>query len=325
MATTSTLNPLYAQVESQLDQVRGEVLRHWTDAFRLVYGASAEPPRLGGKMLRPAFTILSAGAIGAPELDEFVDMATAMELLHLAALAHDDVVDNANIRRGDTSLNALWDNHTAVLGGDYLVARALRVLTRYDSCPVIASALDSIHEMAEGELITFGRGKENLGPEDCILLAKKKTAALFAVACCTPSLLIDLSYRKPLHDFGMGLGTAFQIVDDLLDLEQDEATLGKPSCADIVEGKTTLPILYIRESLSMEEILHYDSLEGEPLSAADREWIAQLLERSGARERCEGLANRYVADALAALEALPQNAYVESMRGLLEFVVIRNS
>lgn len=174
-------------------------------------------------------------------------------------------------------------------------------------------------------MITFGRGKENLGPDDCILLAKKKTAALFAVACCTPSLLIDLSYRKPLHDFGMGLGTAFQIVDDLLDLEQDEETLGKPSCGDITEGKTTLPILYIRESLSVEETLRFDSLAGESLNSVDHEWVGLLLERSGARERCDGLAKQYIAEALAALEALPQNDYVESMRGLLDFVVIRNS
>ena len=325
MATTLTLSALYEQVEGPLAQVQKNVLHHWTEAFRLVYGPAAEPPKLGGKMMRPALCILSAGSAGAPDLDYYVEMATAMELLHLAALAHDDVVDNARLRRGETSLNALWDNHTAVLGGDYLVARALTVLTAYDSCAIIANALNSIHEMAEGELITFGRGKDNLNEDDCILLAEKKTASLFAVACNTPSLLLDESLRKPLHDFGMGLGTAFQIVDDILDLEQSEDTMGKPSCGDIAEGKTTLPILYLREELSGYEARRFDSLVGNPVSKDDREWIAARLRSTGAQERCEVIARKYVRDAHAALDNVPPSAYLEPMNGLAEFVLIRES
>ena len=115
MATALTLESLYRQVDNELEAVRAGVLGHWTEAFRLVYGATATPPKLGGKMMRPALCLLSAGAAGAPDLARFVDMATAMELLHLAALAHDDVVDSALLRRGNTSLNARWDNHTPVL------------------------------------------------------------------------------------------------------------------------------------------------------------------------------------------------------------------
>lgn len=325
MATTLTLSSLYEQIDDPLDAVRRSVRNHWTEAFRLVYGPSAEPPRLGGKLMRPALCFLSAGAAGAKKLDYFLEMATAMELLHLAALAHDDVVDNANLRRGTSSLNALWDNHTAVLGGDYLVARALTVLTAYDSCAVIASALDSIHEMAEGELITFGRGKENLGEEDCIRLAEKKTASLFAVACSTPSLLLDESLRKPLHDFGMGLGTAFQIVDDLLDLEQDASTLGKPSCGDIAEGKTTLPIIYLREELHGADRKRFDVLAGSPVSKADGAWVAEKLRETGAQERCEIIARRYIRNAHAALDAMPPSRYIESMKGIAEFVLVRES
>lgn len=323
MATALNLTSLYAPIEPQLNLVRDDVRRHWVDAFRLVYGATAEPPAVGGKLLRPALCFLSAGACGADELNEYVDMAVAMELLHLAALAHDDVVDNAELRRGNAALNTIWDNHTAVLGGDYLVAQALTVLCRYDVCAVVASALESIHEMAEGELINFGRKQGTLNEDDCIRLAEKKTASLFAVACATPTRLIDDTHRSALHAYGMGIGTAFQLADDLLDLSQTEATLGKPSCGDLVEGKTTLPILYMRDGLESAGNARLDAMAGAVLSESDRQWVREQLRTTGAFERTETLAKQYLADALRALDRIPPSRYTESMAGLAEFIVER--
>lgn len=323
MATALNLPYLYAPVEPQLDQVRDGVRSCWIDAFRLVYGPAAEPPAVGGKLLRPALCFLSAGAVGATDLDEFIDMAVAMELLHLAALAHDDVVDNAELRRGNAALNTIWDNHTAVLGGDYLVAQALSVLCKYDVCAVVASALESIHEMAEGELINFGRKQGTLNEEDCIRLAEKKTASLFAVSCATPTRLTGDAHRDALHAYGMGVGTAFQLVDDLLDLAQDESTLGKPSCGDLVEGKMTLPILYMREALAPDDAQRIHAMAGAAITDADRQWVREQLRATGALDRTESLAHQYVADALRALESLPSSRYTESMAGLAEFVIER--
>jgi geranylgeranyl pyrophosphate synthase len=252
-------------------------------------------------------------------------MASSMELLHLASLAHDDVVDSADVRRGNASLNAIWDNHTAVLGGDFLVARALTVLTVYDSCPVVASALESIHQMAEGELINFGVGRENLGEADTIRLAEKKTASLFAVACCTPALLLDREWREPLHDFGMGVGTAFQLVDDILDIEQSESTLGKPSCGDVVEGKATLPIIYMRQGMEEAEAARLKAMIGAEITREDREWVASMLLSTGARDRADAVAQKYMDDARAALDSLPRNAYTEGLSGIADFVMVRDS
>lgn len=117
MSTTVSLKSLYKDIDPQLERVRKTVSDQWTEAFQLVYGPGSTPPRLGGKLLRPALCLLSAGACGAEDLDHYVEMAAGMELLHLAALAHDDVIDSADLRRGEISLNRLWDNHTAVLGG----------------------------------------------------------------------------------------------------------------------------------------------------------------------------------------------------------------
>ena len=325
MTTALNLTSLYGEIQKQLEQARESVRRQWVNAFQLVYGRSATPPRLGGKMMRPALCFMSAGAVGAHDLDRFVDMATAMELLHLAALAHDDVVDHADLRRGEPSLNRLWDNHTAVLGGDYLVARALDILTNYNSSAVIKSALQSIRLMAEGELINFGRKQGMLNEEDCIRLAERKTASLFAVTCSTPSILINESHRADLFNFGIGIGTAFQLIDDLLDLEQGEETLGKPSCGDIVEGKMTLPILYMRAEMSNSDVQRLEDLAGRAVSEDDRAWIQESIRSTGALERTEALARNYIERARAALLALPENAYTTSMHDMTEFVLARDS
>jgi octaprenyl-diphosphate synthase len=325
MQTTLTLGELYKPVQKEMDSVREAVADLWSDALRLVHGAELPEPPSGGKMLRPALCMLSARASGAKDTAYFVPLATAMELLHLAALAHDDVIDGSDFRRGVQSLNALWDNHTAVLGGDYLVARAISIMSCYDSCAVITSAIDSVRQMAEGELVNFGLGRDHHSKEACISLARQKTASLFAVTCSTPSCLIEGAPRQALYDFGMAIGIAFQLVDDALDLSQDRETLGKPAFGDIVEGKRTLPILYMREALDAEGAARLDALRGKPLSASDQAWVGEMFESTGARERTEAMAREYVDEARAALAALPPSIYRDSMHGLAEFVLVRGS
>lgn len=325
MSTTISLKSLYKDIDPQLARVRETVSEQWTEAFQLVYGPGSTPPRLGGKLLRPALCFLSAGASGAKGLDHYIEMAAGMELLHLAALAHDDVVDSADLRRGEISLNRLWDNHTAVLGGDYLVAKALSILTVYDSCDVIVSALESIHQMAEGELINFGRGKENLNAEDCIRLSEKKTASLFAVTCSTPTLLHNEKFKQPLFDFGMGMGTAFQLVDDVIDLTEDEETLGKPCCGDIAEGKTTLPIIYMKEAMNVQDRAHFESLFGQSVAPEEQIWVRDQIESTGSLDRVNTLCREFIDTSIEALSQLPPGHYVDVMRDIAEFVLIRHS
>ena len=151
---------------------------------RLVDGKTQLPPDAGGKLLRPALCLLSAGVAGADDLSAFGPMAAAMEVFHLAALAHDDVLDGAELRRGQSSLNARWNDHAAVLGGDYLVARGMALLSSYGSCDAVANAIECIRRMAEGELSDFGRGPSHFTREGCIELARAKTASH-----CPPPLL----------------------------------------------------------------------------------------------------------------------------------------
>jgi len=325
MAVTLTLTELYRPIEDELNAVRSSVSELWVEALRLVHGAAIPQPNVGGKMLRPALCLLSAGAAGGTDLAQFVALATAMELLHLAALAHDDVIDGAALRHGSTSLNARWDNHTAVLGGDYLVARAVAIMAGYQSCAVIGNAIDSVRQMAEGELRNFGRGALHATHDGCLRLAEQKTASLFAVTCSTPTYLLDTQARDALHQYGLALGVAFQLVDDILDLKQSSEALGKPSCGDIVEGKETLPILYLRECLGQAENARLDALKGARITDADREWISSTMEVTGARERTEAVARGYIDTAQSYLEALPPSVFRDSMHGVAEFVLVRGA
>jgi geranylgeranyl pyrophosphate synthase len=323
--STITLEELYRPVEENLDQVRHAVTDLWEDALKLVYGPGATPPKMGGKMLRPALCLLSAGALGAKDLSEFVPMATAMELLHIAALAHDDVIDDADTRRGQRSLNAQWDNHTAVLGGDYLVARSIGILGHYDNTRVITNAIDSVREMAEGELTHFGHRLNEPTEESCISLSRQKTASLFAVTCSTPGCLTIGEPSRALHDYGHGFGIAFQIADDLLDLTQDPETLGKPACGDIVEGKTTLPLLRLRAALDDKEVKRLDDMTGGDLSEEDKEWIGTVIESTGVRAQTEAIAQGYADDARRAVQDLGPSRYKDTMIALTEFALARVS
>lgn len=323
MNTTLSLDELYRPVQAPLGEVRGLMDEMWNDALSLVGLSAGAMPRAGGKMLRPALCLLSAGAIGGQDLSRYVTLAGSFEALHVASLAHDDVIDRALLRRGAPSLSGLWDNHAAVLGGDYLVARAVEMLATYDCAAVIAKAIRSVRRMAEGELFFFNRERDSITPEDCIMLAQQKTASLFAEACSAPTYVISPEHRDALYTYGNELGIAFQLVDDVLDVTQSTAQLGKPSCGDVAEGKSTIPIMYLRESLTGQDRARFDALYGNELTDADRDWVISQVIVTGAGERAEQLTLDYANRAKQALATLPPSAYREAMEGIVDFVLVR--
>lgn len=325
MATTETLKTLYTPIAPQLVEVRALVDSIWRDALKLVRVPSVDIPGAGGKFLRPALCLLSAGTAGAGDLDQYARLAAAYEGLHLASLAHDDVIDHAMMRRGHNSLNALWNNHAAVLGGDYLVARAVEMIAEYDCCTVVSKAVASVRHMAECELFFFGRPPGEALPEECLQLAEGKTASLFAAACSAPATILKSQHESALWQFGNSLGVAFQLVDDLLDLTGTTDDLGKPSCGDIAEGKSTLPVLYMQEVLSAEEKARLHALQGTPLSEQDRQWVHDTVIETGAVSKTQAVAKAYADQALAALASIPENPYHKSMEGLMRFVLDRNT
>lgn len=323
VSTTLTLPELYRPIEGALQAVRSEVEQLWKDALSLVGLTESVDIPLGGKMLRPALCLMAAGAIGARDLQRFVRMATAFESLHIASLAHDDVIDRALLRRGTASLTGLWDNHAAILGGDYLVARSVEILAEYDSCPVIANAIASVRRMAEGELYFFGKENEPIRESDCLVLAEQKTASLFAEACSGPSFVLDPGHRDALHAYGIALGIAFQIVDDLLDITQTTEQLGKASCGDLIEGKKTIPILYLKTALSPADLARVEAMRHGDVADSERNWVVNAALDAGVPQKTESTLRHYADQAVASLASLPDTEFRRAMEGIVEFVLIR--
>ncbi len=320
-----SLSQIYTPIASELTDVRAIVSGAWRETLALVSAPDAGQQQAEGKLLRPALCLLAAGALGKNDLQQYARLAAAYELIHIASLTHDDVVDHATLRRGHDSLNMLWNNHTAILGGDYLVARALELLVAYDSCSLVNAALQAMRRMAEGELRYFGRDNTDTNASDCVALAESKTASLFAAACAAPAVLLSPEQAQPLHDFGIALGIAFQLTDDLLDLTQTSATLGKPACGDITEGKHTLPLHLLREAMNDADRERLCALHNTTLTEEEQQWVRDMVGRLGVDKALLEKAEAYIAKAMKTLEGMPDTACKTSMGALAQFVLMRHA
>ncbi len=320
-----TLTEIYKPIQEQIERVAEGVRQVWEDTLKLVDIDTSMAPKAKGKLLRPAICLLSAGIIGKKDLNVYIPLSTSFELLHLASLTHDDVIDRAIIRRGGQSLNSLWNNHAAVLGGDYLVARATELLGRYESHELILNSVQCVREMAEGELKFFTKSINNFTIDNCRELARKKTAMLFACSASTPALLENLPERDNLFRFGESIGIVFQFIDDLLDLTQDSNILGKPRYSDIIEQKVTLPILLLWEQMETDEKDFFNSIFGKPLTEKEQKWIEEKLERYKIKKSTIQYAEELKLLAIKELDKFPNSDFKKSLTNLCHFIVQRQN
>lgn len=272
-----------------------------------------------GKRLRPALALLAGGATGAI-LPEHGDLATIVELIHAATLVHDDILDHADLRRGQPTANAKWGNSLAVLLGDCLFAHSLRLASAFEDnrmCRTIAAAAS---EVCSGEIIqTQRRFDLNLTVPDYFRILEMKTGALFAVATRLGGLLNGASeeVQKGLHDFGMRLGTAYQIYDDCLDLAGDEGKAGKTLGSDLRRGKLTLPVLHLLQTSTPQERERLSRLIVEGREEEIRGLVEHAVE-TGAVRYAVVTGRRMLAEAQESLQMLRHSAYRESLSGLCE-------
>ena len=204
-----------------------------------------------GKQMRPLLVLLSAALHGEIGTRSYLG-ASLVEMLHTASLIHDDVVDEAFVRRGAPSVNALWRSHTAVLIGDYIFARTYHVCMEQGGDDMLSEATRSVHEMSEGELTQTELSESLRMTRELYLdIIYKKTASLLAACGAIGAISVNATPEqiKAMRDFGTNLGIAFQIKDDILDFSPMEVT-GKPMCGDMRERKITLPLLYVLENSS---------------------------------------------------------------------------
>ena len=271
----------------------------------------------GGKRLRPALALLSAGATGKISPDH-VDLAVIVELIHIATLVHDDIMDGAELRRDQPSANAKWGNAITVLLGDCLFAHALRLSTSFSNSDICRRIADAAAEVCSGEIIqTQRRFDLKLSTADYYRIIEMKTAALFSAECELGAFISEASppVIGALKSFGTKLGVAYQIYDDILDLAGSEEETGKTLGTDLRKGKFTLPVLLMLQSgkdlgTIRDLLLKEDKVDGELLVA--------MLGSAGSLQAAKAVAFRLIAEALEQLDAVHDNKYAKGLRAIAE-------
>lgn len=265
-----------------------------------------------GKMLRSKLIFYIAG-----ENSNTITLASIIELIHLASLLHDDVIDNATIRRGEASINALFGNKNAIMLGDILYSKAFFELTKFDSAiaKVVSNAVCelSIGEMMDVELSNSFNPDKELYFE----MIYKKTASLIEAASISAAIVSNKDIEA-YRVYGKNLGLAFQIVDDLLDITQDEKILGKPTMSDFKEGKTTLPYIFCYETIDEKAQQKLLELYKQDLNETQKAWIRELLINSGAISKTKAIAKELGEKALKAIKKESNNKLEDIIRAMID-------
>jgi octaprenyl-diphosphate synthase len=280
----------------------------------------------GGKRLRPALLILASKAAGGGEHESVIRMATVMEMLHTATLVHDDIIDNAETRRNMPSMNAQFGNQAAVLMGDWLYMSAFETSLKERSLRILDILTKLTRKMTEGELMQLTHiGNLNISEVDYFEILKRKTAFLFSVCCEVGAILANASddVVDAMREFGLELGIAFQISDDLLDLTSRSETLGKAVGSDLLDGKLTLPLIrLLRSDASYAQVLEKIVIDGNYDSTPRAELIAKL-EAGGIFDAVHETALSHTERARKSLAVLPDSEYRSCLEDVLAFATER--
>jgi heptaprenyl diphosphate synthase len=279
----------------------------------------------GGKRIRPLLTILSGKVFGAGN-EELITAAASIELIHMASLVHDDVIDESHIRRGRPSLNGLWGNHLAVLAGDYLFAKAFQLLVEGRLFTILDLIVEAIAVMCSGEIDQALDGFASEQDEIRYLnRIYKKTGKLIAASCTAGALLGNATgdNLSCMENYGGCLGLTYQIVDDLLDLTGTGESLGKPTGLDFRQGNYTLPLLRLIQNDSSHELGIMEILKEKNSPLEAESIIQQALLRSDALDYTYLRAREYAEAAKRNLDFLPSSPFKLIMLGLADFALHR--
>ena len=280
----------------------------------------------GGKRIRPMLLLLCARLAGYRGTAH-IGLASVVEFIHTATLLHDDVVDGAVLRRGNTSANAVWGNEASVLVGDFLFAKSFSIMVRDGDLGILKVLSDATTMMAEGEVLQLISTCDlDLDEERYIQVVRTKTAVLIAAACQCGGILgkVGSEKQEALAEFGMLLGIAFQFMDDALDYVADQSEFGKARGHDLAEGKMTLPLIEALRHCSAEERSKVEAVvEEEELSAAGLEYVVGLIERYDGIGYTRRRAQMLVDEAKQVLAAFPASAEKEALFAIADYVVSR--
>jgi len=318
------LQQIQAPVQERLEDVARELQRVIVADFPMIEAITEHLLRMKGKMFRPTLTLLASAVEGRPE-PRAIPLAAVVELVHLATLVHDDSVDHSTLRRGMPTINALFTHQISVIMGDFLYSRAVVELVRVGDMAPLQVLAHATNQMTIGEMRQLtALDALRFSEDDYDALIHAKTASLLSAACEIGALAGAPRHRQALARYGLQLGMAFQIVDDLLDYTADTSTTGKPTGLDLREHKVTLPLIHALRGMSPAGRAVVEALfdEREP----DDEMIASVIaivEECGGLEYARRRGERFADEAAEALSDLPDSRATAALRDAIVYVMER--
>jgi octaprenyl-diphosphate synthase len=319
---------IFDLVRSDLQKVEEEFGLQSVSSVRPITDIGQYLQGSGGKRLRPGLVLLASKLCGY-EGPAAIRLGAVVEMIHTATLVHDDVIDDADMRRGRPSTNSRWGNHMSVLAGDWLYMQAFNTAFGERNLKILDLLIRLTQVMVEGELLqlTWLR-KLEVSEEIYLELAYRKTACLFSACLRTGALLGGKSEEEEsqLAAYGINLGLAFQLIDDVLDFTSSEEVLGKPTGSDLREGKVTLPLIYLLQRCTPEEVSRVASvLEESGFHSVKFSEIQALLNRYQALRAARERAQEFAEKAKQYLETFSDSAYKDALRSLPDFIIERES
>lgn len=319
---------IYPFLKNDLDTIEQELNETIQAEHPILREASTQLLQAGGKRIRPVFVLL-AGKFGDYDIDRMKHVAVSLELIHMASLVHDDVIDDAELRRGKPTIKAKWDNRIAMYTGDYIFARSLECLSQLEDPRAHRILSETIVEVCMGEIEQI-KDKFNWDQNLRTYLRRirRKTALLIAVSCRLGAVAAHTSpaIEKALFQYGYYVGMSYQIIDDVLDLTSTEKELGKPAGSDLLQGNITLPLIYAMEQdSSLKDELRKKFNTNHDVTENELKDVINQVKQSGAIEKSFDLSERYLQKAFNVLEQLPNQKSKQTFMSIAKYIGKRKS
>jgi octaprenyl-diphosphate synthase len=321
-----TTKEVFDLVRADLQKVEEEFCQQSISSVQPITEIGQYLQGSGGKRLRPALVLLSSKLCGF-EGHAAIRLGTVVELIHTATLVHDDVIDEAELRRGRPSTNSRWGNYLSVLAGDWLYMQAFNIALGERNFKILDLFIAMTQAMVEGELLQLTWQRRIDFPEDVYFeLTYRKTAYLFSVCLRLGAVLAGKSKEEEglLGTYGLNLGLSFQLIDDVLDFTSSEEVLGKPTGNDLREGRVTLPLIYLLQRCTQEEVQKVKSVLAEGgFNSLGFSEILDLIDRYDTLRTAREKALEFAQKARRSLETFPDNPYKDALRSLPDFMLDR--
>ena len=318
---------IFEPIQAQLEEVEEAYAKHIQSRVDLIPQIGRYIQTSGGKRVRPAVLLMAARLAGYSG-EQAVNYASVVEFIHTATLVHDDIIDDADLRRGKLAVHSRWGNDITVLLGDYLYIKSMGMALSYDSLELVRLLCDVTLRMIEGELYQLTKtGDVDITEEEHFEIIRRKTAFLFGGCAEIGGMLGDVGpdERTALREYGFNLGVAFQLVDDLLDYTADKTALGKPIGGDLREGKVTLPVILLlqRDGGRSNELIRA-AVTNQDITPESWNELKDLLHEHRAVEHAYDRAVEYASSAKQYLEVFPPSAERDALAALPDYVLARD-